>query len=60
MSEEWVLYINSDACRVICKFTNLHNNASKPGVKKQIVEMAINGSGIKDQVRVLKSGRPSS
>jgi len=32
------------------------NNASKPGVKEQIVEMAINGSGVKDTVRVLKAG----
>ena len=32
------------------------NNASKPGVKEQIVEMAINGSGIRDTVRVLKAG----
>lgn len=32
------------------------NNASKPGVKEQIVEMAINGSGVRDTVRVLKVG----
>ena len=32
------------------------NNASKPGVKGQIVEMAINGSGVRDTVRVLKAG----
>lgn len=32
------------------------NNASKPGVKDQIVEMAINGSGVRDTVRVLKVG----
>jgi transposase len=32
------------------------NNASKPGVKEQIIEMAINGSGVRDTVRVLKVG----
>jgi transposase-like protein len=32
------------------------NKASKPGVKEQIVEMAINGSGVRDTVRVLKVG----
>lgn len=32
------------------------NNTSKPGVKEQIVEMAINGSGVRDTVRVLKVG----
>jgi len=32
------------------------NNASKPGIKEQIVEMAINGSGVRDTVRVLKVG----
>lgn len=32
------------------------NNASKPGVKEQIVEMAMNGSGVRDTVRVLKVG----
>ena len=32
------------------------NNASKPGVKEQIVEMAVNGSGVRDTVRVLKVG----
>lgn len=32
------------------------NNASKPGVKEKIVEMAINGSGVRDTVRVLKVG----
>ena len=30
------------------------NNASKTGVKEQIVEMSINGSGVRDTVRVLK------
>jgi transposase len=35
---------------------NYINNASKPGVKEQIVEMAINGSGVRDTVRVLKVG----
>jgi len=28
------------------------NNASKPGVKEQIVEMAINGSGVRDTVTI--------
>ncbi|WP_341787954.1 IS1-like element transposase [Rickettsia endosymbiont of Cantharis rufa] len=28
------------------------NNASKPGVKTQIVDMSINGSGVRDTVRV--------
>ncbi len=32
------------------------NNASKPGVKDRIVEMAINGAGVRDTVRVLKVG----
>ena len=32
------------------------NNACKPGVKEQIVEMAINGSGVRDTKRVLKIG----
>ncbi|WP_163014082.1 IS1-like element transposase [Streptomyces sp. S1] len=32
------------------------NNASKPGVKERIVEMSINGSGVRDTVRVLKVG----
>ena len=32
------------------------NNAYKPGVKEQIVEMAINGSGVRDTKRVLKVG----
>ncbi|WP_410525992.1 IS1-like element transposase [Rickettsia endosymbiont of Cantharis rufa] len=27
------------------------NNASKPGVKTQIVDMSINGSGVRDTVR---------
>jgi transposase len=32
------------------------NNGSKPGIKEQILEMAINGSGVRDTVRVLKVG----
>ena len=32
------------------------NNANKPGVKEQIVEMALNGSGVRDTVRTLKVG----
>jgi len=32
------------------------NNGSKPGVKEQIVAMAMNGSGVRDTVRVLKVG----
>jgi transposase-like protein len=31
--------------------------ASKPGVKEQILQMAINGSGVADTVRVLKVGK---
>jgi transposase-like protein len=30
--------------------------ARKPGVKEQIVEMAFNGSGVRDTARVLKIG----
>jgi len=30
------------------------NNASKPGVKEQIVEMTMNGSGVRDTVRGVK------
>ena len=30
--------------------------AHKPGVKERIVDMALNGSGIRDTVRVLKVG----
>jgi transposase-like protein len=32
------------------------NNASKPGTKELIVEMALNGSGVRDTVRTLKVG----
>lgn len=31
-------------------------NACKPGVKEQIVEMAMSGAGIRDTVRMLKVG----
>lgn len=31
-------------------------NAHKPGVKDDIVNMALNGSGVRDTVRVLKVG----
>jgi transposase-like protein len=30
------------------------NNACKPGVRQQIVDMAMNGSGVRDTGRVLK------
>ena len=45
-------------CRECNKYFQLDyvNNASKPGVKEQIIEMAINGSGVRDTVRVLKVG----
>ena len=29
------------------------NNANKPGVRERIVEMALNGSGVRDTARVL-------
>lgn len=31
--------------------------ASKPGIKERILQMAINGSGVADTVRVLKVGK---
>ena len=31
-----------------------HNTGCVPGVKQQIIEMALNGSGIRDTARVLK------
>ena len=45
-------------CRSCNRYYQLDyiNNASKPGVKEQIVGMAINGSGVRDTVRVLKVG----
>ena len=55
-------YSISKQQRYHCKGCNRYfqleyiNNASKPGVKDQIVEMAINGSGVRDTVRVLKVG----
>jgi transposase-like protein len=36
------------------KESYLENKACEPGVKEQIVEMSINGSGIRDTARVLK------
>ena len=33
---------------------NYQYNAYEPGVKEQLVEMAINGSGVRDTARVLK------
>ena len=32
---------------------NYRSKAYEPGVKKQVLEMAINGSGIRDTARVL-------
>lgn len=45
-------------CRNCNKYFQLDyiNNASKPGVKKKIIEMAIKGCGVRDTVRVLKVG----
>ena len=51
-------YFNWYYCGSCDKYFQLDyiNNASKPGIKEQIVEMAINGSGVRDTVRVLKVG----
>lgn len=41
-----------------CKTTifqlEYHNNGCKPGIEKQIIDMAINASGIRDTSRVLE------
>ncbi len=43
-------------CYACCKVFQLEYTyqACKPGVKKQIVDMAMNNGGIRDTVRVLK------
>ncbi len=44
---------NPDCTRVIFKL-HYKNKACVPGVKQQIIEMAVNGGGIRDTARVLK------
>lgn len=42
-------------CHRVFQLTYIYE-ARKPGVKQQIVEMAFNGSGVRDTARVLKIG----
>ncbi len=44
---------NPNCTRVIFKL-HYKSKACVPGVKQQIIEMAVNGSGIRDTARVLK------
>lgn len=43
----------NDACDKQTFLLNYHNKACQEGMKKTIIEMAINGSGIRDTARVL-------
>ncbi len=43
------------ACRHVFQLDYIYQ-AKKPGVKEQIIEMAMNGSGVNDTARVLKIG----
>jgi transposase-like protein len=42
-------------CKSVFQLTYAYQ-ARKPGVKEQIVDMAFNGSGVRDTARVLKVG----
>ena len=44
----------SESCPTKTFMLNYQYKAYEPGVKEQLVEMAINGSGIRDTARVLK------
>ena len=44
----------SESCPIQTFMLNYQYNAYEPGVKEQLVEMAINGSGVRDTARVLK------
>ena len=46
-------------CKTCCRIfkTDYVYNAYKPGVKEQIADMAMNGSGIRDTARVLEVGK---
>ena len=44
----------NDACPHKTFQLEYKNNASKPGIKEKIVDMAMNGSGTRDTGRVLK------
>ena len=46
-------YCNNTDCKKKTFLNNYQYNARKPGVTKQIIAMAINGSGIRDTSRVL-------
>ena len=46
-------YCNNTNCKKKTFLNNYQYNARKPGVTKQIIAMAINGSGIRDTSRVL-------
>jgi len=43
----------NEACPTKTFLLAYRYNAYKPGVKRQVVDMAINGSGIRDTLRVL-------
>ena len=44
---------NNPYCRRRIFLLQYHNTGWQPGVKQQMVEMALNGSGIRDTARVL-------
>lgn len=44
----------SESCPAQTFMLNYQYHAYKPGIKEQLVDMAINGSGIRDTARVLK------
>jgi transposase len=48
-------YCKSADCRKTFQLTH-HYEACKPGVKEQISNMAMNGSGIRETARVLSMG----
>ena len=43
----------SAACATVTFMLNYRYTAYQPGIKKQVVDMALNGSGIRDTARVL-------
>ncbi len=45
---------NNPHCQRRIFLLQCHNTGWVPGVKQQIIEMALNGSGIRDTARVLK------
>ena len=50
---------NNPHCQRRILLLQCYNTGWVPGVKQQIIEMALNGSGIRDTARVLKVSPPT-